>query len=57
MIKRCKNTSCGNTPLGLTPAAIFQDREYGKGMRMMNPRGKKPPTGATHRCTVCNTVQ
>lgn len=29
----------------------FQDKTYGKGMRLMNPTGKTQDSG--YRCTVC----
>lgn len=44
-IKKC---SCSGTP-----AANFQDKEYGPGMRVMNVDVKKTSV----KCTVCNKEQ
>lgn len=41
-VKRCK---CSGTP-----AANYQDKVYGNGMRVMNQNSKK-----NYRCTVCGT--
>lgn len=43
-IKKC---NCSGTP-----AADFQDKTYGKGMRVMNLDYKK----TSYRCTVCGTT-
>lgn len=32
----------------------YQDKQYGKGKRVMNSCAKDP-TGKTYRCTVCST--
>lgn len=56
MIQPC--LKCGDAKL-LPPhkrkAAEFQDRKYGKGMRVINPKQSKNTAGGSSggRCTVC----
>ncbi len=36
--------------------SLFQDRKYGKDLRIMNPLSNKGKSGTqAYRCTVCNT--
>lgn len=46
MATQIKKCNCSGTP-----AADFQDKTYGKGMRVMNEDQKK-----NTKCTVCGTV-
>lgn len=48
VIQECKNKGCKHT---------FQDKTYGKGIRVMNPIVKKATSPNTLRCTVCSTEQ
>lgn len=47
MIKRCNNCAAWDR----VPAAAYQDKKYGKGLRVHNPGSKGD------KCTVCGTVR
>lgn len=44
------------TPCKETEASKFQDKEYGKNMRVFNKMKTEKATGA-YRCTVCGAIR